>query len=259
MTPIIEFKNVTVGYDGKPVLKDISFKVEEGEFWAIVGPNGTGKTTLVKTILGLIPPMSGVVYVFGCPAKRVCPHRKMIGYVPQTDIADPNFPVTSLDVVMTGSFSSLGPLKWPGKKIKKKAIDLLNEVGLAQFKDHPFGRLSGGQKRRVMIARALMGDPRALILDEPLQGVDVSSQEKLIELIEKLHRERKIPILFITHNVNPVLHLIKKVIILGVGIHFVGTREILFDRKILKSVYGKEIEVIRTDKRDFIITNDHHA
>lgn len=249
---------VTVSYNEEPVLDDLTFVVEEGEFWAIVGPNGTGKTTLVKTILGLLKPRSGTVYVFGCPVQKVCPHRKQISYVPQSDISDPNFPVTSLDVVLTGIYGQLGLFRRPSKRDREKALALLEEVGLLEYADYPFGRLSGGQRRRVMIARALMGDPKALILDEPTQGVDVASQEKLVDLIEDLYQKKSIPILFVTHNVNPILHLIQKVVLLGVRRHKVGGKEILFDHKVLREIYGKDVEIIRLEHRDFIITDDFH-
>lgn len=256
---VIRFENATIGYDSMPVQENLNFSVHQGEFWAVVGPNGTGKTTLVKTILGLLPPLSGKVYVFGCPATHVCHHRKLIGYVPQIDAVDSMFPATALDIVLTGLFASLGPFRRITREHKDNALKLLNEVGVADKKDWPFAKLSGGQKRRVLIARALIGHPRILILDEPTAGVDVASEEKLVKLIADIHRERKLTTLFITHNVNPILPYIDKVIVLGVGFYAVGDKEVLFDQKLLQKVYGREVQIVCTpDDKRYILPEDHH-
>ncbi|RKY95044.1 MAG: metal ABC transporter ATP-binding protein [Candidatus Hydrothermota bacterium] len=255
---IIEVKDVSLGYNDKTVVEGLSFDVEERDFWTIVGPNGTGKTTLIKAILGLIKPLKGKILVFGCPVQRVCKHRKMIGYVPQMEKFDPNFPARVMDVVLTGSYSKLGAFKMPGRKERGRALELLRWLGMEELADHPIGKLSGGQQRKALLARALFAEPRALILDEPTSGVDIVSQEKLIELIEKVYREKGLPVLFVTHNVNPILHMITHAVLLGFGRHAAGSREIFFDKKVLREIYGKEIEIVSQEGRKYIITGDYH-
>ncbi len=256
---VIVFDDVTIGYDGNPVQSGLSFSVKRGEFWAIVGPNGTGKSTLIKTILGLIPPISGTVYVLGCPASHVCEHRKRIGYVPQMNEIDPMFPATALDIVLTGIFPKLGLFKRPSRKHVELALKLLDEVGLSDKADAVFKELSGGQKRRVLIARALMGNPEILIFDEPTAGVDVASEEQLVKLITKLHSDNGLTTLFVTHNVNPILDHIDKVILLGVGFHVIGDRKTLFDRDVMRRIYGREVDIICTpEQKYYILPEDYH-
>ncbi len=255
---VIDVVNATIGYNGVPVIENISFKVEHGHFWSFVGPNGTGKTTLVKAILGLIKPMKGRIEVFGCPVQKVCKHRKMIGYVPQMEKFDPNFPARVIDVVLTGACKTLGILKSPGAEEKSKALEILKWFEMEHLAEHPMGRLSGGQQRKVLLARALFSDPKVLILDEPTSGIDIVSQERLVELIEKIYREKKLPVIFVTHNVNPILHLITHVVLLGFGKHREGPKEILFDRQVLKEIYGRDVEIVSQEGRKYIITGDYH-
>jgi ABC-type Mn2+/Zn2+ transport system ATPase subunit len=256
---VIVFDDVTIGYDSIPVQEDMTFKVKKGEFWAIAGPNGTGKSTLVKTTIGLIPPLKGTVFVLGCPATHVCEHRKRIGYVPQMNEIDPMFPATALDIVLTGIFPKLGFFKRPSKHDVEKALKLMAEVGVADKVNASFKELSGGQKRRVLIARALMGDPEILIFDEPTAGVDIASEKQLVNLIARIHSEKKLTTLFVTHNVNPLLDYIDKVILLGTGFYVVGDKNILFNSEILQKVYGREVDIVCTpQKKYYIVPEDYH-
>ncbi len=256
---VIVFDDVTIGYDGQPVQEGLTFDIKRGEFWAVVGPNGTGKSTLVKTMLGLLPPLKGTVYVLECPATTVCEHRRQIGYVPQMNEVDPMFPATALDIVLTGIFPKLGLFRRPGRREKEKALHLLDEVGLKDKADAVFRELSGGQKRRVLIARALMGDPQILIFDEPTAGVDVASEEQLVKLITDIHKKKGLTTIFVTHNVNPILDYIDKVILLGVGFHVIGNRKVLFDRAVLRRIYGREVDIICTqEQKYYILPEDYH-
>ncbi len=243
--PAISLDRVSGGYKGRALFKDLTFVIEENEFWAILGPNGVGKSTLVRTILGLIPPVSGTVYVFGCPAKGVCPHRKKIGYVPQYEKIDPNFPARTIDVVLTGVYGQIGLVKRIKGQYKRAAIDILSRVGLEDRWNFPFGKLSVGQQRRALIARALVGDPKAIILDEPLAGLDIPSQERLMDLIIEVKRGKKIPVIFVAHSLAFAYRYVDRVVLLGPSFHAVGGKEILKDRSIVERVYGGEVDLIR--------------
>jgi len=254
----IIFNEVTVSYGESPVLKDLTFVVEKEDFVIIMGPNGTGKTTLVKTLLGVKKPDKGLVYVLGCPVQKVCPHRKKIGYVPQFQSIDPDFPATLYDVVLTGSYANLGYVKLPGKEEKEEALRLIEEVGLKGMENHPFGRLSGGQQRRGLIARALMGSPRILVLDEPTAGVDLASQNQVRSTIQEIYKRTRIPVLLVTHDINPFLSLVTKIVLLGYGKHFVGGKEDIIREEILREVYGEYVRVIEVAGKKYVMTRDYH-
>lgn len=241
----ISAERVTGGYGDNILFRDLSFKVEEGEFWAILGPNGAGKSTLIRTILGLLPPISGTIYVFGCPAKKVCPHRRQVGYVPQVEKIDPSFPARVIDVVLTGTYGQIGLWKRVPKRLKDHANELIEKVGLRDKLYFPFGRLSIGQQKRVLIARALIGEPKAFILDEPLAGLDIPAQTRLMNLIVEVHRERKIPVIFVAHNLAFAFQFVDKILLLGPSFHAIGTRDILKQKEILRRIYGGPVDLLK--------------
>ena len=243
--PVISLDRVTGGYKDTVLFRDLTFVVEESEFWAILGPNGAGKSTLIRTILGLIPPISGTIYVFGCPAKEVCPHRKQVGYVPQLEKIDPSFPARVIDVVLTGTYGQIGLLRRVPRHLKEHARELIEKVGLSEKIEFPFGRLSVGQQKRAFIARALIGDPKALILDEPLAGLDIPAQRRLMNLIVEVHKERKIPVIFVGHNLAFAYQHVDKILLLGPGFHAVGSRELLTNKEVLERIYGGHVDLLK--------------
>ncbi|KAA3624534.1 MAG: ABC transporter ATP-binding protein, partial [Flavobacterium sp.] len=175
----IQIDDLTVAYDYKPVLWDIDLSVPEGVLMAIVGPNGAGKSTLIKAILGIIKPIAGTISIYG---KSYADQRKLVAYVPQKGSVDWDFPTTALDVVMMGTYGSLGWIKRPGKNEKKAALEALEKVGMLSFKKRQISQLSGGQQQRVFLARALVQNASIYLMDEPFQGVDATTEIAIINI-----------------------------------------------------------------------------
>ncbi len=208
--PIISFSHVSFAYDRVPVLRDVSFGVEEREAICIVGPNGGGKTTLAKLILGLIRPSSGRVRVFGRPAKE---SRLRIGYMPQHLRYDPRFPANVMDIVLTGRLgqpSLAGRMGWYTAADRRVAQEALAEVGMETFAKRSLAALSGGQRQRVLVARALCCRPDILLLDEPTANLDMPTETRLFEILRRLNR--RMTILIISHDVGFVANLVEKVV-----------------------------------------------
>ena len=204
--PVLALRDVSFGYDGRPVLQHLTFEVEPGEFLALLGPNGAGKSTLLRGILGLMPPLSGSIeYGFD---RRVSPP----GYVPQRDALDPIFPLTASEVVLMGTYARLGPLHPVGRAQHRVAATALEQVGLTNIADAPFWSLSGGQKQRVLIARALAAEPQVLLLVEPTAGVDPGAAAAIMEVISRLNREHGLTVVLVTHQLRQARPLVRSVI-----------------------------------------------
>ena len=181
--PAVDAHNARVAYGQNVVLKDVTFSVPSGAFVGIVGPNGAGKSTLLKTLVGIIPPTSGQVHIFGIDPAR---SRGLVGYVPQSEDVNWQFPVTVWDVVMMGRTAGLGPFRYQSRADRHAVGDALHRVGLLHRKDELVYSLSGGQRQRVFVARALAQDARVLLLDEAFSGVDVGSQYELVAVLRQL-------------------------------------------------------------------------
>lgn len=236
---ILEIKNLTVKLDNKVILEDINLEVEKGEIVAIVGPNGGGKTTLLKTILGFIKTYKGDIKILGLPPKKAVKTGR-IGYLPQKNNVPKKFPVSVLDVVMFGLINS----KLSKKEKIKKAIEYLDYVGMKEFKNRPFSDLSGGQQQRVSIARVLVAEPEIIFLDEPSTGIDVVAQESFYEFLKRLRDEKNITIIMVTHDVGVVAKYVDKVAGLNRYLHFYGNPKEFFKKDILQKLYGADIELI---------------
>ena len=256
--PEIVFYKVTIGYPDYVVTEGLTFTVDKDDFLIVFGPNGAGKTTLAKTLLGILKPIKGDTYIFGCPVSGVCPHKKMIGYVPQVYNLDKDFPATLYDVVISGCYPLLKPLQKVPQLFREQAVENLRTVGLIDFKNRPFAQLSGGQQKRGLIARALMGPPKALLLDEPTSGVDMVSEMQVNEVIVKAHRIFQIPVILITHDVNPYLDVATKFILMGYGKYFFGSFEEVMRPEVLSEVYQTKVDVINEKGSRFINVRDFH-
>ncbi len=258
--PEIVFNNVSVGYGSDTILSGLNFVIDKEDFIVIFGPNGAGKTTLAKTILGILKPLSGDIYVLGCSVKGVCPHKKMIGYVPQVYNVDKDFPATLFDVVLSGCFPLLERYKKVPYEYYKQAERNLELVNLLDHKDKPFSQLSGGQQKRALLARALMGPPRILLLDEPTAGIDLASESQVNEAIVECFKTYKIPVVLITHDIEPYLSVATKYIVVGYGKHYVGTSDEILKTSILSDIYGTKVDVeIIGDKTHIKVRDYHHG
>ena len=198
----IHVEDLTVSYGESPVLWDVDVDIERNAITAIVGPNGAGKSTLLKCILGFIKSISGVITIDG---KSLADVRKQIAYIPQVSAVNWNFPIRVKDVVLMGRYASLGWLKWPRKKDKELAHQALCEMGIEEFENRQISQLSGGQKQRVFIARALCHDADLIVMDEPLAGVDQTSEQIIMDKIKELQKAGK-TIVCVHHD----LHTLKK-------------------------------------------------
>src|SRR5574341_614575 len=195
--PILDVQHLTVRYNGQVALDDISFHLHEGERIAIVGPNGAGKSTLIKVVAGVLQPYSGEVNISGSgPGGHIC-----IGYIPQRNHVDWSFPVSVVDVVMMGRSAKLGPLNWPHKKDWEVVHHALETVELTNLASRQISQLSGGQQQRMFIARALAQEAELMLMDEPLTGLDVPAQEGLLNLLDKLKKE-KVTVMVATHDLD---------------------------------------------------------
>jgi zinc transport system ATP-binding protein len=235
----IEIKNLTVKIEDSVILEDIDIEVNQGEIVSIVGPNGGGKTTLIKVLLGLLKPTSGTVLIDGKdPYYAIKNH--MIGYVPQKSKQELDFPVSALDVVLFGLI---------GKNLSKKeklelALRYIEYVGMRGFENKIFGRLSGGQQQRIMIARALVSDPKILILDEPSTGVDVVAQESFYEFIKRLNQERKMTIIMVSHDIGAVVSFSHKIAGLNKRLHYFGPAKDFLTKENLQKLYSADVSLL---------------
>jgi zinc transport system ATP-binding protein len=194
---IIEVKDVSFAYDDEPVLKDVSLNVHKGDYLGIIGPNGGGKSTLVKVMLGLLKPQEGSVKLFNTN----------LGYVPQHAVNfDKKFPATVEEVVSMGLYGKKGLFNRLRAKDKKDVLESLENVGMLNYKDSLIGDLSGGQQQRVFIARALVSRPEILFLDEPTAGVDTKTQENFYELLDNLNNKYDLTLILISHDVEVISH-----------------------------------------------------
>ncbi|MDP8228973.1 MAG: ABC transporter ATP-binding protein [Candidatus Electryoneaceae bacterium] len=238
-TPVVNFNDVTFSYGVVPILQDVSFNVMADDLMYIVGPNGGGKTTLLKLILGLIKPTSGKILVFGDLPERA---RRRIGYTPQHIHYDPQFPVTAMEIVLMGTLGS----KWGGrysKSDKSTALEALDQIGLADLSDRLFPNLSGGQRQRVLIARSLASDPDLLLLDEPTANIDARTEDKLSEIINELNN--RMTILMVSHDLGFASQTVTNVLCVNHKVVIHPTSDIT-DERIL-NIYGDDVRLIRHD------------
>lgn len=236
--PYIELNNVSFSYDHTPVIENLTFTVRKGEYLGIIGPNGGGKTTLIKIILGLLHPTEGSVMLFG-KDHHDFKEKYRIGYVPQRITqADKNFPATVFEVVRTGRIARLGFFE----KFAKEdilAVERAMEIsGISKYRDTLVGKLSGGERQRVFIARALASEPDVLILDEPTVGVDIGAQKTFYEFLSSLNREQKLTIIFISHDVDAVSQETKTVLCLNHNLVCHGLPQDMLNEHILERLYG---------------------
>ena len=194
----LEFDHVTVGYNGRAVLEDITFDVPHGAQVAVVGPNGAGKSTLFKTLVGLLPIRQGQIRIHGLPLGH---HKDCVAYIPQREEVDWRFPVTVWDVVMMGRVGKFGWFGRPSPNDRQIVSHALDQLGIGDLAKNAIGELSGGQQQRAFLARAIAQDPHILLMDEPFTGVDIRTQEATLELLESL-KPQKVTVLVSTHDLN---------------------------------------------------------
>lgn len=221
MKEVIELHDVWVNYGNVTVLESINLTVHDKDFLGIIGPNGGGKSTLLKVILGLITPDKGIVKLLGDNPEKM---RKYVGYVPQYASFNLTFPISVWEVVLMGRMKTIGPLRRYGKKDYQAAQEALEKVKMLEYKDRQISELSGGQRQRVFIARSLVNDPKLLILDEPATGVDAVMQKEFYELLSEL--KQHIAIIMVSHDISAISIYVDKVACLNRKLHYHDSKEL---------------------------------
>jgi manganese/zinc/iron transport system ATP- binding protein len=228
-----------VAYKYKPVLWDIDLIIPEGILMAIVGPNGAGKSTLIKAILGIVKPIAGKVEIYGKPYLK---SRSLVAYVPQKGSVDWDFPTTAIDVVTMGTYGKLGWIKRPGGKEKRMALEALEKVGMLEFRNRQINQLSGGQQQRIFLARALVQNSKVYFMDEPLQGVDATTEIAIINLLKELRKAGK-TVIVVHHDLQTVPDYFDWVTFLNVKKIATGHVKEIFNDANLAKTYGINYKV----------------
>lgn len=243
--PLISLRNVTAAYSGKPVLKDVTFDVGHEDFTGIIGPNGGGKTTLLKVMLGLLKPSSGTI-------KRNV-GKNEVGYLPQVSQFDDKFPITVSDVVLSGLATGMTIKPMRNSDARLKVESTLDAVGIASLRNRPIGELSGGELQRTMLSRAIVSSPRLLILDEPNTYVDNRFENELYRILSELNK--KMAILLVSHDIGIISPFIKSIACVNGGLHFHPSNEITSEQ--LK-VYNCPIELVTHGPVPHRVMEDHN-
>ncbi|HYD01719.1 MAG TPA: metal ABC transporter ATP-binding protein [Phycisphaerales bacterium] len=265
--PVIEARGVTVAYaNGHVALRDASFSLGGGTICGLVGINGSGKSTLFKAIMGFVVPAAGSVLIDGAPVAKA--HRRAkVAYVPQSEDVDWSFPVSVWDVALMGRYGSMGFLRIARAEDKRLAMQALEQVGVADLRNRQIGELSGGQRKRVFLARALAQGARIILLDEPFTGVDVRTEAAIIALLERL-RSDGCTVLVSTHNLGSVPRFCDRVVIINRTVLAAGPTATTFTRDNLAMAFGGALRRLRVDHTDIpgascneltVLTDDENA
>lgn len=237
MDPIIEFKNVNFSYEKEKILENISFSIFPKEFIAIIGPNGGGKTTLLRLMLGLLRPQKGTLNALGHPIKKTPAH---FSYVPQAKQFDKKFPISVFELVLMGRLKHLGLWGRYNKKDRDLVLENLEHIGLMKKKDAPFSSLSGGQLQRALIARALVSEPKVLLLDEPMSNVDTDTEQEIYKILNSLLNH--VTILMVTHNLENAINQVNRVFCIQKHLNILNPKDVcehfkmgLYQKSITKS------------------------
>ena len=238
--PVVEFHDVTVSYDKKPVLWDVDMTLPGGTLIGIVGPNGAGKSTLIKAAMGLVPLGSGYVKLFGQDLDEV---RDKVSYVPQRESVDWDFPTSVMDVVLMGRYKHLGLFKRPQKKDKEIAVNCLEQVGMMAYSKRQIAQLSGGQQQRVFLARALAQEADLYLMDEPFSGVDAATETAILNVLQNLTKQGK-TIIVVHHDLQSAAQFFDWIVLLN--LHLVGSGPIdqMFTNDLLQETYGGALTVL---------------
>lgn len=248
--PILEVEQVTVRFNNIVALDDVSFELKRGERVALVGPNGAGKSTLFNVIAGILRPTQGQVNIYGTvPGEHIC-----IAYVPQRSQVDWLFPVNVADVVMMGRVGMLGLFRWPKRKDWDRVHESLELVGMAHLAKRQIGELSGGQQQRVFIARALAQEAELMLMDEPLSGLDVKSQDDIFAVLIKLY-ERGVTVMVATHDLNLAAERFDRLMLINQKIIGFGRAKEVFTPELLSEAYSGSLRLINTPDGEIFISD----
>jgi zinc/manganese transport system ATP-binding protein len=255
---VVRVDDLALRFGERTLFEDLSFELERGELLAVLGPNGTGKTSLIRILLGLLQPSAGTVVVEGCPPRERC-HR--IGYVPQQRVFDRDIVLRGRDLVRLGLDGHRWGFGRSGSENRARVDASLAEVGATAYADAPVGRLSGGEQQRLRVAQALVADPVLILADEPLLSLDLAHQRGVVDLLDARRRSAGTPVVFVTHDVNPVLHTVDRVLYLAPGSWVIGAPDEVLTSSTLSRLYGTDVDVLRVRGRVVVVgtPDDQHV
>jgi zinc/manganese transport system ATP-binding protein len=252
-TDVLDVAGISVRLGGRQILDDVSFTIGAGQFTGLIGPNGAGKTTLLRVILGLQRPTSGSVSIHDGPSRSR--RNPSVGYVPQKVFLDPDVPLRAKDLVALGLDGHRFGMPLPSRERRQAVGEMLHAVGADGFADARVGTLSGGEQQRVLIAHALIGGPRLLLLDEPLANLDLRSTQEIISLLARLSAERQVAVLLSAHEVNPLLPVMDRVVYLASGRAATGTTAEVIQPEVLSRLYGHHVDVVHVHGRVLVVAD----
>jgi len=247
---MLAFEHANLGYGKRTILADLNLVLNEGDFLGIVGPNGTGKTTILKAMLGILKPMSGQV-------RRSAAVR--FGYVPQRQFIDEVFPLTVMEVALMGRYPLMGVFRRPSRQDRDFVAECLGHVGIADLASRTYRELSGGQKQRTLIARALAGQPQVLILDEPTNDMDIGSEHAIMELLKRFHDKDSITVVMVSHLLNVVVNYARTLALIDGGLRMVGSTQDILSSKNLSEIYEVTVEVAICGDKKVVLTGGGDA
>ena len=252
---VLDIRGLWTGYNNTIALEDITLQVSQGEMLGIIGPNGAGKSTLFKVILGLLRPWRGEVLLFGQP---IGSQRSLVGYMPQVELVDWDFPITVSEVALMGCYGRLGLLRRPTRRDRQASEEALERVGMANLRKRLIGELSGGQRRRVLLARALADKPSLLLLDEPLAGLDSTAQHQLLDIFRDLRAEGSTVVLS-THDLSCVSSACHHAACLNRCLVAYGTAEEVLTENVLSQTFGTHLLMVHLDGQAYAYQHHSHA
>ena len=253
MPPALQISDLAVFFSGTPILEGVNAEIQAGEFIGVFGPNGAGKTTLMRCLLGTLRPSAGSIAIFGQPPARAS---REIGYMPQGNVGFESTALSARALVHAAWRGESWGVPWSSSASRAEVERVLHITHAEGYADRPFAVLSGGERQRVMLAQALLGRPKMLILDEPLASLDPKNQALLIECIAEVKRAVKATILFVAHDMNPLLEVMDRVWYVAGGGALLGEIDRVVNSESLSALYKFPIEVVRADRRVFIVSKE---
>ncbi|TMC86092.1 MAG: ABC transporter ATP-binding protein [Chloroflexi bacterium] len=250
----VALERASVSLGGHVVWRDASLEVAAGEFVAILGPNGAGKSTLLKALLGVVPLSAGTARVFGRPVRR---GNDAVGYLPQRRRFDPDLRIRALDLVSLGLDGDRLGVPLPSPANAERVREMIELVGAGAYAGRPIGELSGGEQQRILIAQALVTGARMLMLDEPLESLDLNNQQAISDLIRTICQRRLVTVLLVAHDINPILPFVDRVVYVAGGRVLCGKPEEVIRTETLTRLYGAPVEVLRTSDGRIVVVGQH--